>query len=78
MKIPSDPDDQPSPMAAAFEWVGRIFAVVMEMVLPGLLGEYLDRRMGTGFLVFLGFAGGFALGLYHLLVMTRQHPPSKK
>ena len=73
-----DPSDQPSPIGLAFEWVARIFAVVIEMVVPGLLGQYLDGRLGTKFLVLLGFGCGFSLALWHLLVMTRPRPGSGK
>ena len=66
-----DPSDEPSPIGLAFEWVGRILAVVIEMVVPGLLGEYLDSRLGTHFLVLVGFGGGLCLGMWHLLAMTR-------
>jgi hypothetical protein len=73
-----DPSDQPSPIGLAFEWVGRIFAVVMEMVLPGILGQYLDSRLGTRFLVLLGFGCGLSLALWHLIRMTKQQPPAGK
>jgi hypothetical protein len=73
-----DPSDQPSPIGLAFEWVARIFAVVIEMVVPGVLGQYLDGRLGTKFLVLLGFGCGFSLALWHLLVMTRPRPGSDK
>ena len=66
-----DPSDQPSPIGLAFEWVARILAVVIEMIAPGLLGQYLDGRLGTRFLVLLGFGCGLSLALWHLLVMTR-------
>jgi hypothetical protein len=45
-------------------------AVSLEMVLPGLGGEWLDRRLGTGFLVIVGFTLGILAGVSHLLVMT--------
>ena len=73
-----DPSYQPSPIALAFEWVGRILAVALEMVLPGLLGRYLDGLLGTRFLVLLGFVGGCTLALWHLLVMTRAKPKAGK
>ncbi len=66
-----DPSDQPSPIGTAFQWVGRILAVVVEMVLPGVLGQMLDERLGTKFLVLVGFAGGLSLALWHLIAMTR-------
>ncbi len=70
--------DQPSPIGLAFEWVARIFAVVIEMVLPGILGQQLDKHLGTRFLVLVGFGCGISLGLWHLIVMTRVRPRSGK
>jgi hypothetical protein len=58
----------------AFEWVGRILAVVVEMIVPGLVGRYLDDRWGPGFLALIGFGGGLCLGIWHLIVMTRPKP----
>ena len=69
-----DPSDQPSPIGLAFEWVGRILAVVAEMVVPGLLGQQLDARLGTKFFVLVGFGCGLSFALWHLLAMTRQRP----
>ena len=63
---------RPHPMALALEWVSRILVVTVEMVGPGLLGQWLDDRWGVSFLGLLGFAIGIPLGLVHLLVMTRQ------
>jgi ABC-type Mn2+/Zn2+ transport system permease subunit len=69
-----DPSDQPSPIGVAFEWVGRILVVVVVMVVPGLVGQYLDDRFGTGFLALVGFGGGLCLGIYSLLIMTKPRP----
>lgn len=57
-------------MAVATEWVARITTVGLEMVLPGLAGDWLDRYFGTKFLVFLGFGFGLTAGITHLLLMT--------
>ncbi len=73
-----DPSQQSSPIGVAFEWVGRILAVVIEMVVPGLLGQQLDRHLGTRFLVLIGFGGGISLALWHLIIMTRPRPDSDK
>ena len=59
-------------MAAAMEWVSRIFAVALEMVLPGLAGIWLDEKLGTGFLVLVGFGLGIALAIWHLLAMSKR------
>jgi hypothetical protein len=62
----------------AFEWVARILAVVVEMVAPGLLGQQLDKHLGTRFLVLVGFGCGISLALWHLIVMTRPRPGSDR
>jgi hypothetical protein len=65
-----DEHDQ-SPMAAAMQWVHRITTVVMEMVLPGIFGVWLDKKWGTNFIGLLGFALGLTTAITHLLQMTR-------
>ncbi|MDZ4819280.1 MAG: AtpZ/AtpI family protein [Planctomycetota bacterium] len=66
-------------MALAMEWVAKITTVSLEMVLPGLFGDWLDGKFGTSFLVFIGFAIGLSGGLWHLLQMTKvANPPAAK
>lgn len=61
------------PVGEAMQWVARITAVGIEMVLPGLAGQWLDRQFGTTpTLALSGFALGIAAGLWHLLIMTRR------
>jgi F0F1-type ATP synthase assembly protein I len=58
-------------MTAAMEWVGRITALALEMVLPGLAGTWLDDRWGTRpALTIIGFLVGMVGGIAHLLWMT--------
>ena len=66
----SDPEER-HPMAVAYDWVGRIFAVCIEMIAPGILGIWLDTQLGTSFLVILGFGFGTVAGIYHLLLMAQ-------
>lgn len=54
------------------EWVARITAAGLMMVLPGLGGQWVDQRIGTGFLTLVGFAMGIACGLAYLLAITRK------
>jgi len=58
-------------MAAAMQWVHRITTVVMEMVLPGIFGVWLDKKWGTNFVGLLGFALGLTTAIIHLLQMTK-------
>jgi len=64
-------------MATAMEWTSRITTISMEMVLPPLLGYWLDSKLGTrAVFVILGAAVGMTLGIWHLLKITS--PPSNK
>lgn len=58
-------------MAEAFDWVARIMAVSLVMFLPGLGGQWIDKRLGTNFLVLIGFAFGLTAGVTYLIWMTQ-------
>ena len=58
-------------MGEAFDWVARIMAVALVMFLPGLGGEWLDNRLGTNFLVLIGFAFGLTVGVAYLIWITQ-------
>lgn len=64
------PRDKRPPIAEAMRWVSRITSVALEMLVPGLIGNWLDQRWGTSFLAPTGFAFGLVAATYHLLVMT--------
>jgi hypothetical protein len=66
-------DERPShdPLALALEWVAKITTVALEMVLPAVGGGYLDQRLGTGYWALVGVVLGMAVGMWHLLQMTR-------
>jgi hypothetical protein len=64
------PNDRRSPLAIGLEWVSRITAVALAMVLPGLLGYWLDRKFETSFLAPAGFVFGIVTGIWSLLLLT--------
>ncbi len=64
-------------MAAAMQWVSRIMAAGMMMVLPGLAGQWLDGRLGTGFIVLIGFAVGLTWSIAYLIAITKPKPKRK-
>jgi hypothetical protein len=67
----TSPHDDLSVIAIAYQWVSRIITVCLEMVLPGLLGVWVDQKLGTRILFTLGgFAVGMTLGIWHLIRMT--------
>lgn len=47
-------------------------AIAVEMVVPGLIGLWIDRQLGT-IMVFLllGVALGMGLGLFHLVRLAK-------
>ena len=61
----------PNAIARAMQWVSRITTIAVEMVIPAVLGTWLDRRLGTNFLTLIGLLIGVPLGLWHLIKMTR-------
>lgn len=63
--------DRRSPLTLAMEWVSRITTISLEMVLPGLLGAWVDQRWNTlpVFLV-LGVILGMTTGILHLVRLT--------
>jgi hypothetical protein len=64
--------DHRPPLAVAMQWISQITTIVMEMVLPGLAGQWLDNRWGTGFIALLGFGVGIAVAITHLIAISKQ------
>jgi F0F1-type ATP synthase assembly protein I len=72
--VTHSPDDRSS-MARAVEWSSRVTSIAAGMVVPGVLGYWVDRKLGTGGLcLVLGVVLGFACGLWQL-VQLAQKPP---
>lgn len=60
--------DGRSPIAVAMHWASQVTTISIEMVLPVLLGVWVDRRLGTRFIfTLLGAAAGLWLGLWSLI-----------
>ena len=57
-------------------WIGRIFAIMIFMVGPGVAGLWLDRQFGTRFLSAIGFIVGMVLGTTVLLILVKVKRPS--
>ena len=65
------PDDR-SPLAVAMGWVSRITTLAAVMVIPGILGYVIDRRIGTvALFTILGMALGMGIGMWSLIRATR-------
>jgi uncharacterized protein YqgC (DUF456 family) len=66
----SAPDDDRPPMAVAAHWVSQITGVALEIVIPVLVGRWLDQRWGTSVWTIVGALLGPVLGFWHLLTLT--------
>ncbi len=72
----SKPEPQ-SPLSAGMAWASRVSTLGLEFALPAILGDYLDRKMGTkpaGLLI--GMVAGFSVGMFHILRIARGAPKS--
>ncbi len=76
--VPHQPEDDRSPYAIAYEWVSRVTTIVGEMLLPGFVGLWLDKRWGTNYLTLSGFAVGLTVSIWHLLQLGKEASPTKK
>lgn len=70
-------------MVSAMAWVSQITTIGLEMVLPAMLGFWLDGRWGTTpGLTITGAVLGFIVSMNHLLQIARAHgktrPPDGK
>ncbi|MCA9247391.1 MAG: AtpZ/AtpI family protein [Planctomycetales bacterium] len=66
------PPDGRSPVAVALGWSSRIMSVSLEMVVPGLIGNWLDGRFQTSpWIMVIAFAAGGAVAILHLIQMTK-------
>ena len=64
-----------SPVGEAMVWASRIIAVGLAMFLPAVAGNWLDARLGTGFLGPAGLVLGFVLGLSWLVQLRGRKNP---
>ncbi|MBW3599106.1 MAG: AtpZ/AtpI family protein [Planctomycetes bacterium] len=69
-------------MAVAYGWAWRVMIIGLEMVVPGLVGYWIDQRLGTKAVFTVGgFVLGMALGFWHLIKIAGgppAAPPSEK
>jgi F0F1-type ATP synthase assembly protein I len=64
-----------SAAAKAADWVSRIMTISLGMVLPGLVGYWIDLQLGTKVLfLLLGFALGSFIAGKQLLAIANPKP----
>lgn len=67
----SPTEDDRSAQARAYSRATQVMTICLEMVVPGLIGFWVDQKLGTR-VVFtvLGFGVGLSGGLRHLIKMS--------
>lgn len=67
--------DRRSPLAVGMELATQITTIGVEMALSGLVGYWIDGKLGTGIVfLILGVFVGVAVGMLHLIRMVKgQH-----
>jgi len=59
-------------MAVAVSWASHVTSIAMEMVVPALIGLWLDRKLETRFIfVTIGAMLGLAVGMMSLIHISR-------
>ena len=51
-------------------WSFQITSIALEIVLPVVVGRWLDQLWGTTWIAIIGVLMGPPLGFWHLLVLT--------
>lgn len=68
----SHDDDQRSLIAKAWGWGYQAMSISLEMVVPALLGLWIDRLIGTlPLFLILGAAFGMIAGMVHLVQFAK-------
>ena len=71
--------DDRSRQAIAYHWASRVTSISLEMVLPGLIGYWLDQKFNTNVIfTILGFGGGLTLGMMHLIQLAQSSNAAAK
>ncbi len=77
------PADDRSALSLAWAWGTRVTVIAAQMVVPGLIGYWIDEKLGTRIVFMLvGFAIGITSAIMQLVRMTGtnagpKHPSDK-
>ena len=70
---PVQDDDERSMMAKAWGWGSQAISISLEMVVPGMLGLWVDRVVGTlPLFLILGVLFGMTAGIIHLVQFAQR------
>ena len=78
MNLDSDQREKHRQQSVAVDWISRVLAVCVVMVLPGFGGLWLDQKLDTGYWTVLGFVFGFASGFTALILLVKRNDGGPK
>lgn len=61
--------------AEGIEWLSRTVTILIIMVGPGLVGRWLDQKLGSNYLALVGLGIGLTLGTYILILLAKHLTP---
>lgn len=74
-----DESDDRAAIAGAMSLASTVTTIALEMVVPALLGFWIDRKLGIApLLTSIGAALGLFVGIRSLMYLTRPKPPGDK
>ncbi len=65
-------DEDRTAMHTSINVFSRVIAVMVMMMMLGLVGFFLDKWLGTSFMIIVGFIAGMILAVFGLLFIARQ------
>jgi len=67
------PEDDRSVVAIAYAWAARIIALSASMVVPALIGAWIDQQLNTKVVfLLLGFALGISAAVVQLMRIVKE------
>ncbi len=79
MTDPRPPQDNRSPYAKAIEKASQVTTIAFMMVVPGLLGYWLDSWLGTiPLFAALGLVAGISAGVWQLIKLVNRDARNSK
>ncbi len=65
-------DEDRKTVNASVNAFSRVIAVMVLTMIPGVIGYFLDKWLGTRFLIIFGFVIGMILAVFGLIFVARQ------
>ena len=68
----NNPAETRNAMNASINAFSRVLAVMILMIVPGAVGYFLDKWLGTQFFIVIGFILGMILAIFGLILVAKR------